>query len=339
MARRKQLDKNSIVQKSRPLSALWQSDFNLTEFKILDVYLSKINSHNPDQRRVDFEKGELERLFDVDRIRTDELRGHLKKLMSPIELSSNQNELHLMTLFEEARCEKDELGIWQIRLECTQKAMRYFFNIESLGYLRYKLKCVTELQSRYSYILFVYIEANRFKKDWVVSVPELREILNCSDDNLYLQFKYLNNRILKRAYAELMEKTPCRFTYEPIRTGRVVSDVRFTVEEFPSIDEPESKEVAGQLDVYGKTDLIELWGEACNNEFTRSEMAQLAEVLRLIPSDKFSPYAVSGDIDLQRYHYLAEKYAAIKRINEKKPIKNRFSYMLAILKKDAGINS
>lgn len=339
MARRKQLDKNSIVQKSRPLSALWQSDFNLTEFKILDVYLSKINSHNPDQRRVDFEKGELERLFDVDRIRTDELRRHLKKLMSPIELSSNQNELHLMTLFEEARCEKDDLGIWQIHLECTQKAMRYFFNIENLGYLRYKLKCVTELQSRYSYVLFVYIESNRFKKEWVVSVSELREILNCSDDNLYLQFKYLNNRILKRAYAELMEKTPCRFTYEPIRTGRVVNDVRFIVEEFPNIDEPGSKEIPGQLDIYGKTDQIELWSEACNSEFTRAEITQFAEVLRLIPSDKFSPYTVNGDIDLQRYHYLAEKYAAMNRANENKTIKNRFSYILAILKKDAGINS
>lgn len=339
MARRKQLDKNSIVQKSRPLSALWQSDFNLTEFKILDVYLSKINSHNPDQRRVDFEKGELERLFDVDRIRTDELRRHLKKLMSPIELSSNHNELHLMTLFEEACCEKDDLGIWQIHLECTNKAMRYFFNIENLGYLRYKLKCVTELQSRYSYVLFVYIESNRFKKEWVVSVSELREILNCSDDNLYLQFKYLNNRILKRAYAELMEKTPCRFTYEPIRTGRVVSNVRFTVEEFPSIDEPKPKEIPGQLDIYGKTDQIELWSEACNSEFTRAEITQFAEVLRLIPSDKFSPYAVNGDIDLQRYHYLAEKYAAMNRANENKTIKNRFSYILAILKKDAGINS
>ena len=337
MARRKQLDKESIVQKSRPLSALWQSELNLIEFKILDVYLSKINSHSPEQRRVNFEKGELERLFDVDRIRTDELRGHLKKLMSPIELSSSQNDLHLMTLFEEARCEKDSQGIWQIRLECTQKAMKYFFNVENLGYLRYKLKCITGLQSRYSYVLFVYVEANRFKKEWTVSVSELREILNCSDDNLYSQFKYLNNRILKRAYAELIKKTPCRFDYEPIRTGRAVTDVRFTVIDFPSIDEPISKEVPGQLDIFGKSDTLELWGGACNNEFSRAEMAQLAEVLRLIPSDKFSPYAVNDDIDLQRYHYLAEKYAAMKRVNEKKAVKNCFSYMLAILKADAGI--
>ena len=163
--------------------------------------------------------------------------------------------------------------------------------------------------------------------------------MNCSDDNLYSQFKYLNNRILKRAYAELIKKTPCRFDYEPIRTGRAVTDVRFTVIDFPSIDEPISKEVPGQLDIFGKSDTLELWGGACNNEFSRAEIAQLAEVLRLIPSDKFSPYVVNDDIDLQRYHYLAEKYAAMKRVNEKKAVKNCFAYMLAILKADAGIKS
>lgn len=339
MGRKQPLDEHNIVQKSKPLLALWQSSFNLTEFKILDVYLSKINSHVPEQRRVEIEKGELEQIFNVERIRTDELTDHLLKLMSPINLSSTKNELHLLSLFEEARCEKDENGIWQIRLECTQKAMKYFFNVENLGYLRYKLRCITELQSRYSYILFVYVESNRYKKEWSVSVAELREILNCTDDSLYSQFKYFNNRILKRAYAELMLKTPCRFTYVPVRSGRNVTSVVFKIDEFLSINEPDQSERSGQLDIFGNTDSITLWSEACNKEFTTAEINQLSEILRLIPADKFSPYVVNEDIDLQRYHYLAEKYAAMNRVAEKKSIKNRFAYMLAILKADAEIKS
>ena len=50
------------VQKSKPLFSLWKSDLTLAEFKILDTYLSRINSHNPEQRDVIFEKGELEKL-------------------------------------------------------------------------------------------------------------------------------------------------------------------------------------------------------------------------------------------------------------------------------------
>ena len=52
---------NLLVQKSHPLMKL--SELSLAEFKILDVYLSRINSRNPEDRTVCFEKGELEELL------------------------------------------------------------------------------------------------------------------------------------------------------------------------------------------------------------------------------------------------------------------------------------
>lgn len=54
-----------IVQKSKPLFALWRSELTLAEFKILDTYLARIDSHKPDKRTVVFEKGELEELLGV----------------------------------------------------------------------------------------------------------------------------------------------------------------------------------------------------------------------------------------------------------------------------------
>ena len=116
-----QLNESNEVQKSRPLSTLYKSDLKLLEFKLIDVYLSKINSHDPTQRRVTFEKGELERLFGVNRLRTCELHAHLYKIMLPLTLRSTQDELHLVTLFEEATCKKDEYGVWQVNLECLKK--------------------------------------------------------------------------------------------------------------------------------------------------------------------------------------------------------------------------
>ena len=56
---------NLTVQKSRPLFALWRSELSLSEFKILDTYLSRIDSHKPDRRTVTFEKGELEQLLGI----------------------------------------------------------------------------------------------------------------------------------------------------------------------------------------------------------------------------------------------------------------------------------
>ena len=62
---------NNIIQKSRPLISLWRSNLSLTEFKILDIYLSRINSRNPEKRVVILEKGEIEKCLGVDRIRSE----------------------------------------------------------------------------------------------------------------------------------------------------------------------------------------------------------------------------------------------------------------------------
>ena len=35
----------------------------------------------------------------------------------------------LISLFEEAVAEQDDYGLWQVKLECTQKAMKYIFNM------------------------------------------------------------------------------------------------------------------------------------------------------------------------------------------------------------------
>ena len=222
-----------LVQKSWPLLALWRSDFTLPELKILDSYLARINSHDRERNTVTFRKGELESLLQVKRINFPDLRERMGHLMTPVLLRS-ENEFRQVVLFEEAYCRRDEDGLWQVQLTCTNAAMRYFFNVEDIGYLRYKLRAVAALGSRYSYVLFLYIEANRFRGSWEVGLEDLRRILRCEEESTYDSYKRFNDRLLKRCYQELTEKTELRFTYEPVRTGRSVTGLRFTVESLPA---------------------------------------------------------------------------------------------------------
>ena len=144
------------VQKSLPLFQLWRSNLSLAEFKIMDTYLSRIDSHKPDKRTVIFEKGELEKALGVKKINNADLKDRLKHLMSSVVQlpDSSKKGFRLVTLFEEAEAEQDDTGLWKVKLECTQKAMIYFFNVDNIGYLRYKLRCITALTSRYTYIMF-----------------------------------------------------------------------------------------------------------------------------------------------------------------------------------------
>lgn len=226
------------VQKSLPLFALWQSDLTLAEFKILDTYLSRIDSHKPDKRVVMFEKGELEKLLGVQKINNKDLEARLKHLMGNVvklEDKDSKKGFRLVSLFEEAVAEQDDYGLWQVKLECTQKAMKYFFNVENLGYLRYKLRCITSLTSRYTYIMFIWLEHNRFRKSWEVGLDELKAILHCDTEEYAKEFKYFNRDVLKKVQKEMHEKTECRYAYEPIKKGRSVVAIRFTVETLPKL--------------------------------------------------------------------------------------------------------
>lgn len=226
------------VLKSLPLFALWQSELTLAEFKILDTYLSRIDSHHPEKRVVLLEKGELEGLLGVRKINRQDLEMRLKHLMEQVvKLEDNSKRgFRFVSLFEEAIAEQDDNGLWQVRLECTQKAMMYFFNVDSLGYLRYKLRCITALTSRYTYIMFTYLEHNRYRKSWEIGLDELKVLLHCETEETYKAFKRFNDLVLKKTYRELHEKTECRYSYEPIKKGRSVVAVRFTVETLPALD-------------------------------------------------------------------------------------------------------
>ena len=327
------------VQKSLPLFALWRSELTLAEFKILDTYLSRIDSHKPDKRTVVFEKGELEKILGVKRIRTEELDERLKHLGTPIRIDDNINQkkkFARISLFEKAMAEQDNYGIWQVELTASQSAMKYFFNIENLGYLRYKLRCITSLTSRYTYIMFIYLEANRYRKSWEVDLAELKEILACDKEETYKVFKRFNDLILKKIHKEMNEKTECRYSYESIKKGRSVVAVRFTVETLSKTSLEDIDENKMTIEQWQAESDKELWESAVDEfNFTNEQITELKEVLVCIPEHKMPQSIACYDaFELRRYHYMQIKVAEIKRRSN---VKNIFSYLLKMLKQDAGI--
>jgi len=336
------------VQKSMPLASLWRSNMTLAEFKILDTYLSRINSHDPEKRTVVFTKGELEKLLGVTKISKKDLVSRLKGIGRSVELPmpNNPKKVHTVWLFEEAIGDMDDDGLWTIRLTCTPSAMKYIFNVENLGYLRYKLRCITSLTSRYTYVLFIYLEQNRFRKSWEVGVDELRQILNCDQDESYAAFKVFNDRVLKRCQNELQEKSECRFSYVPVKNGRKVVAVRFTLE---TLADSIEAAIPGQLSLkdyedpddpqlqwYQKDvdDPLALLSSACGDEFSQEEMQEIFTIISLkAPEDLPVPPGDPDNVELSRYHYLAQMYARMNTYASKKPIRSRFQYFKSMLSK------
>lgn len=314
------------VQKSLPLFALWRSELTLSEFKILDIYLSRIDSHKPERRSVQFGKGELEKVLGVKKLNITDLKSRLKHLMgSVVEIpdASLKRGIRLVTLFEEATAEQDDDGQWQVSLECTQKAMRYFFNIENLGYLRYKLRCITSLTSRYTYIMFIYLEANRYRRCWDVSLDELKQILDCDKEELYKEYKFFNQKILKRIQAEMDKKTECRYKYEAIKKGRSVVAIRFTV--FPLRQVIETPDEQQPVPERGQQDDLSFYNEALDGSMTPEQMSVIMSLVREIDIPE-------GDgIDRARYRFLQRQWAIVQMQDVANPIRNKFLYLKKML--------
>lgn len=344
------------VQKCNPLMTLSKTSLTLPEFKILDAYLSRINSHTPDKRFVRFEKGELEKMLGVSRIPRQELEKRLKNLFQvvTIEDETKKKGFTLIALFEKAEAEQDDNGLWQINLACTPSAMEYVFNVDNIGYLSYMLKNVIELTSRYSYILYLYLEQNRYRHQWEIGIDELKEKLNCTADT-YSAYKRFNDLILKKCQSELNEKTSLRFSYRPTKKkGRKYTAIQFKIEKLieelptdapsntPSLDDGQ---LEGQMSIYDVSDvssdknepqeidyggeLANLLGETCNNEFSTEQIRVLQDLL----------LEIIGNDSIRCSDYLSHKmhimnlYEREKKKNGEK-IYNRFAYLKEMLERD-----
>lgn len=328
------------VQKSLPLFALWRSDLTLSEFKILDTYLSRIDSHKPEKRAIILEKGEIENALGIQKINNQDLKLRLKHLMGNVVEVPDKDEkkgFQLVTLFEEVEAEQDDDGLWNVKLECTQKAMKYFFNIENLGYLRYKLRCITSLTSRYTYIMFIYLEANRFRKSWEVPLEELKKILHCENEATYNEFRFFNVKILKKVQKEMHEKTECQYSYFPIKRGRSVKAIRFEVKTLPKqYGAPEQLEMPGFTDSEPIFDVSQ--SEAERRDLYRDALApyvvtddQIDGLVQLARKHIDARGHFTGsDLDQQIYNYLlfAKRHA---KTNARSEIKNIYRYLLPII--------
>lgn len=325
-----------IVQKCHPLQTLSETDMSLAEFKILDAYLAKIDSHDEEKRYVRFEKGELERILGVTRIPKDDLKKRLKNLFQVVTIKDKhkKNGFTMIALFEKAEAFQDENGLWQIDLACTPSAMEYIFNVEAMGYLPYILKNIIELSSRYSYILYLYLEnrrQSRLSNTWTISIDELKAMLRCNAES-YREYKEFNDKILKKCHKELNEKTTLRFSYEPFsKKARKYTEIRFTIET-SSVDEQLEQLSFDEIQVQPSeppsySEHLAFLAEACENSFSEEEMQVIFDIIVTLDI----PTHPDG-IDFARYHYLKQKYSEMKLQAAKRKITNRFAYFKAMLK-------
>ena len=221
-----------LIQKTNPIVALTETDMTLSELKLLDAYLSQINTQNPESRYVTLPKGCLQDILGV-RLNKSVLSKrlhHLLKSTVTIPSKKRANGVAVISLFAIADAYPNDDGTWMIDMACTQEAMEYFFYPQNIGYIKYRLHNVLNLVSQHSYYMFLHLDQQLSwgRKNWRISVNDLKSILHCKGST-YDQFFRFNGLVLKKVTEEINEKCDIKYTYTPIRTGRKVTDVEIKI--------------------------------------------------------------------------------------------------------------
>jgi plasmid replication initiation protein len=364
----KELKANYLIKKRNVLNELRANSMTLQQLRFFSIYLSKINPDDPGSRKVRFPIADFRAIMDLGRINIEYMKEVTNGLLSKVVNVPNEHGGYSgFQLFKKCRVDTDEFGEWYIEIDAHDEALPLMFEFKN-KYFTYRLWNALQLKSSNQIRMYEILKQYEKIGYRILSIEELRTLIGIKKGE-YVRFNNFNMRVLIPCQQALEENTDIKFTYEPYGAkgpgGKVLS-LKFTIEKNTKhkdpllleefIDQKKLEDVSTEENIIdtdqitiedwqcdeAKHDIILFLQEACcppgseKSEFTRSEMQEILTVLVDVPESLLPVNVAIDSIEFRRYHYLTEKYARMNRISEKEPIKNRVSYLVAMIKADCG---
>ena len=216
---------DEIVKKSNAIArARWQPE-SVWEPRIVALVASKVRTDDEDFLTYRIPVAELTGVSD------ENLRGnqyqeirksilHLAKATILIQGEKNPRNFMMYPIFSACGYEDGHLIA---RFDPDLKP--HFLNLQR-QFTEYSLSQFLLLPSCYSQRIFEFLKSWENTQEVIVLVEELQELLSTPKfmkDN----FKNFRIRVLEKAHKDINEKTSLRYDWEPVKTGRKVTAIRF----------------------------------------------------------------------------------------------------------------
>ena len=331
------------VEKSNVLNEVRRNNMSLQELRFFSIYLAKINARDITSRVVTFPLEDFRRIMDFGRLNKSQIDNSITRLLQHVIKIPNDDGSAGYTsfqLFKECKLYQDNLHQWQVEIDAHDKALPLMFNIKN--YVSYELWNALRLTSANQLRIYELLKQYEKAKERKIDLVSLKEFLGLNKDD-YPRWSNFKNRVLDSCQVALKKNTDICFTYEPIKVGRKFTGVHFFISKNQNyIDTLSLDDFIGlkNIDADSSDDQItfdslenssiSFLSEACNNEFSEKEMDHIFQLICQVQFDS------KEDINIARYHMLAEKYSKLNLADERattsgKPIKNRFAYFSKII--------
>lgn len=354
------LKKKNLVEKRNVLNELRRNNFTLQEMRFFSIYLSKINPRDLSTRRVRFPLEDFRNIMEFGRLNVAQLRDTTDSLLSKIvSVPTERGGYISFQLFKECTVDQDEFGQWYVEIDAHDKSLPLMFDFKR-DYFTYELWNALRLKSGNQLRMYELLKQYEKIGSRQLTLPELKRLLGIDPDE-YPRWDNFKRRILDSCQEALAKNTDICFDYKPIKSGRKITGVAFTIrpnkefadqltlDEFIDLQSAKVKDSSDLIDVDFEVSepsdnphyFQDLLATACcppgssQPEFTELQMQELRATLALVPESKFPEKYESEGLLMQAHHYLAARYAYMCRRSEETTIKNRFSYLLKLIQLDA----
>lgn len=109
-------------------------------------------------------------------------------------------------------------------------------------YIKYNLIEFMRLPSIYSQRLFEFLKSWDDRKETVIELKELHEMLD-SPKSFKASYKDFRRFVLEKAHKDILKLTDVYYTWEPIKRGRAVYAIKFTFGKKPKIAKSVNREL------------------------------------------------------------------------------------------------
>ena len=349
-----------LVEKRNVLNEVRKNNMSLQELRFFSIYLSKINARDVSTRTVRFPLKDFQKIMDFGRLNTTQLKATTDSLLSKVvSIPTEHGGYKSFQLFKECTVDKDEFDQWYIEIDAHDRALPLMFDFKD-RYFTYELWNALQLKSGNQLRMYELLKQYESVGERKVTLAALKELLGISSEE-YPRWDNFKRRVIDSCQEALRENTDICFDYEPIKSGRKISGIRFIIKKNKShVDKLSLDEFIDKQDVvmvYDDFDFEDNSAETAiiDERYRRNEICfgfedeifdefnddQLKE-LRSLAWDKSDPAEVEMQNKVLGDAIAAKEYAVAAYIRSKvlmcnakgKGIVNRYSFIRSAVSKN-----
>lgn len=212
---------NEIIQKAR-------YDLNIQELKTLAYIFSKIKPTDTELQEYTFSIKEYCQICGID-YKNGTNYINIKKSIKSLRdksfwlLDEKGNEV-LVGWLQKARINK---GSGKITVKLDDDIQKYVIGLFD-NYTQYELLCTLPMKSSYSFRIYELLKSYAFTKHHTFDIDELKSKLSATN---YVNFKDFRKYVLEVATREINLYTDIEISWQPIKKGKKVIQVRFDIKQ------------------------------------------------------------------------------------------------------------